>query len=642
MAFNRQSAALAVGLAVIVLCPVSAFAQSQEWASAEALGDVFQGTGAQVKVFGHGGQPKGVVTLPSNSGSVRSLALDASSNLFVATDGGTIYRVSHATGHAITTVLQGLSPDIRSLAFDEADSLYVGYGGLQPMIERYDGPAYALPSVIHRVSCDATPAAGLWFDVTPQTLSTPAKRFAVYTCGTREVRYVDLLATSLYPSMNTPSALLTTLPSLPGNDESARDIRLLAPVASDPLPSDAALDTILGVQGGMVVAYGTNVQWLTRAGTVVSTFDFGSGGNALNAWCCLALSPTGGAIWAGDANNAVLRRFRLATGVPQPQQAVNSGTPVVAALAVNGDPRLAQSTHFVSMTSGAPAVATFLAGTQWAHDISFTAVPDPSSPPPSLPVRLAVTSFETRSGGPFPDLNVDGRFVAGFPGTTAVSASRGRSNFYRAVRQSQQPYSEPHETVVTVEYNLPTSPSGFLSGLYKDGDHTDRGFVQPSGAIDQFDVNMRTEWFQTNEIIRGGTLRCCSDFVVAAQAAPPTTFSTFSSSVQLGASVPIRVDFPFAVTAQFCAELVLTVARPPTTIVGSSLTTLNHNGEGAPYFTPLGFRRCGANLDVTPNSSEVPGEIDFAAGRTYNVCVVKQLAPGQPPVADVCGQMNVK
>jgi hypothetical protein len=545
--------------------------------------------------------------------------------------------VSHAPGHAITVVLQGLSPDIRTLAFDEADRLYVGYGGLQPMIERYD-PPYALPAVIHRVSCDTTPAPGLWFDVTPQTLSAPPKRFAVYTCGTRQVRYVDLLSTSGFPSMNTPSTLLTTLPNLPGSDESARDVRLLAAVASDPLPSDAALDTILGAQGGMVIAYGTNVQWLTRAGALVSTFDFISNGqNALNGWCCLALTPTGGAIWSGDPASATLRRFLLTAGAAQPELAFNSGSGAVAALAVNGEPKLAQSTRFVSMTSEAPAAATFLAGTTWAHTISFKAVPDPSSPPPSLPVRFSVTSFETRSGGPFPDLNVDLRFVSLFPGTTSVSASHGRSNFYRVVRQSQQPYDEPHQTVVSVEYNLPTNPNGFLSGLYRDRDHGERGSI----ALYQMDENPRTEFFQTNEIIRGGTVRCCSDFVVGIQPAPPTTFANFSSSVRLGQSVPIRVEFPFDVTPQFCADLVLTVARPPATIVGSSLTTLNHNGQGNPYFTPLG-QGCGANLDVTPNVSEVEGEIDFAAGRTYNVCVIKRLAPGEPPVSDVCGQMQVK
>ena len=167
-----------------------------------------------------------------------------------------------------------------------------------------------------------------------------------------------------------------------------------------------------------------------------------------------------------------------------------------------------------------------------------------------------------------------------------------------------------------------SQPGPFLTGLYDDIDHSARGFVTDGGVVNKFDKNIRDEWFKTDSTARGST-RTSNDYMIGVQTGSGVTLGSVKTSVTLGASLPVRPSYSFPVTDAFCAGLVLTVARDDVPIiVGSSLTTLNHNGAGIPYFTMSGGTSCAANLDVTPNSSEVLSNGDFAAGRTYNACIV--------------------
>jgi hypothetical protein len=191
-----------------------------------------------------------------------------------------------------------------------------------------------------------------------------------------------------------------------------------------------------------------------------------------------------------------------------------------------------------------------------------------------------------------------------------------------------------------------------LTGIYDDIDHSARGFLADDGVVDQYDKNVRDEWFKTDSTARGST-RTSNDYMVGVQTASRATLGSFRTSVTLGASFPVRATYAFPVDQTFCGGLVLTVARsggPPWVIVGSSLTTLNHLGDGIPFFSPTAANTCAANLNVEPNSSELPlppnaGDPDFFPGRTYNFCVVfkdlETLPANASPPADVCGQFSV-
>jgi len=316
----------------------------------------------------------------------------------------------------------------------------------------------------------------------------------------------------------------------------------------------------------------------------------------------------------------------------------------VTALIVNGEPTLATAMHLLTV-NGPPA--RYLKNTRWEHSIQFEGTV-------SSPVRFAVTSFEGQTAGTFThfaDLDLDGRFSS-FPGARAFETSRGRGNFYRTIRQTSQDVSNVLMRVTISYIHDPFDPTGSqLTGIYDDLNHSARGMRTDSGVVDQFDLNIRDEWFKTDSTARGST-RTSNDYLIGVQTGSAASLGKFKTSVNLGSSYPIRASYSFPVSPTFCNGLVLTVARdggPPFVIVGSSLTTLNHNGEGIPYFTQGATNICQANLDVTPNSSEdplVPGGPDFAKGRTYNYCVVfkdlETLPANTTPPADVCGTFLVK
>jgi hypothetical protein len=451
----------------------------------------------------------------------------------------------------------------------------------------------------------------------------------VYTCGGRQVRYVDLLLASPFPA-NTASNLLTTLPNLPGNDESARDIRLLAPVYPDPLQSVAHLDMIHGVQGGMIVAYGTNLQRLNRYGVPVGSFDVGSGRTALNAWRNVAVDPTDGSFLGTDQNTANLYRFPLPSGATQ---SFNTSMTQTAALAVNGEPRLAQAMRLLDVSALAPVAATtFLAGTPWQHTFGLEAAEDD----PDLPMRVSVTSYEVRSGGPFADLDVSPRFDPVFPNTTAVGYSRGRASYYRVIRQltTADPSTiEPPSIIISIDYLMPVDVEGTtLTGLYTDPyPHSERGFV----ADDKFLTNIRSAWYKTREFITSTPWKQ-NDFIVATQTAPAATF-TPKTEANLGSSLPLRPTYPAVVggvTDAFCAALVLTVGQTDSNrVIGDSSNLLNL-GVGIPFFSPVGADTCGGNLDLTPGI--------FQENETYNVCVIKQVLTEPTVAPDLCASVLIE
>ncbi len=385
---------------------------------------------------------------------------------------------------------------------------------------------------------------------------------------------------------NTPTTLYATLPDVNGggNTEAVRDLKLLAPTANDPLSNDPPtnelqLDTVRGVQGGAAIAFNTNIQWVNRFGVIIRSF-IDDGPASQNSWCCVAVHPTGAAVLGGQTNSSALHRFRLSTGFsPQPELSFDTSSVLVTALAINGQPDLAQRMQLTKI-NGTPA--TFLTGTKWFHSFGVQAASSLSN------VQLAVTSFEARTGGAA-DIDIGGRFV-NFPGTTAVTTSRGRNNFFRVIKQSTQDISTA-PTTMAIEYTHdPFNPNtdSLITGLYDDANHSHRGFRTDSNQVDQTDFNIKVEWFKTDSLVRGKTAGT-NDFIVATQTGSPVTVSG-KKSVELGGVMPIKASYTFMTNATFCAKLALTVVRQdspgPGVIVGSSITTLNDTGLGNPFFTP--------------------------------------------------------
>jgi hypothetical protein len=681
----------------------------QEWASAAALGDVFVGTQTQdaaplplIKIFGHGcpatssppACPKEQITLGTTPASITGFAFRTEGsqyNLYVATTAGTIWKVlgtPTASGARPDPIpfLTELSTNIRALKFDENGILHVSYGGSDPRIEIYDPARTSSPPLVHRVQCDVNPAPGLWFDLTARTLTNPPKQFAVYACGGTQIRSLDALSEPpplTIPPTKTDSTLFATLPNLPGNTETARDLILLAPTTALPAAAQSELDTVRGVQGGLVIAYGTNLQRLDRFGGVLgSGFDFGSGSASTNAWSSVTLSPTGGSVWGAAADTSFLTRFPLGSGFSsQPEVRFNTSSvlPVTAVIA-NGVPNLAAAMQLVTVNR--EVAATYLKGTKWEHSIKFEvfkASPDDDVLDPQYSsVRMAVTSFEGQTAPEtgetayplFTDLSLDGRLTR-FPEARAFKTSRGRGNFYRMIPQSSPAVPVTVDVRVTISYIHEefTPTASVLTGLYDDLNHSDRGFLTAPGLVNAtdpegptgstlglvnlFDKNIRDEWFKTDSTARGST-KTSNDYLIGVQTGTRVTLDSFKTSVKLGSSLPIRATYSFPVTPTFCAGLVLTAARDgsPFVIVGSSLTTLNHLGEGIPFFTPAGTtapNTCRANLDVVSGSNEEPpppNGPDFAAGQRYNLCVVfkdlETLPANTTPPADVCETTLVK
>ena len=56
----------------------------------------------------------------------------------------------------------------------------------------------------------------------------------------------------------------------------------------------------------------------------------------------------------------------------------------------------------------------------------------------------------------------------------------------------------------------------FLTGLFDDVNHQPRGFLSDSGQVDQFDKNIRDEWFKTDSTARGST-RTSNDYMIGVQ-----------------------------------------------------------------------------------------------------------------------------
>ena len=315
----RRSVVFAV---LVCSCMVSAAqlgAQTtpQEWASAAALGDVFVGTQDTdlvplIKVFGHGctspppaactGRLKeqirvGPVTGPIETGTIRGFAFDTTPqvvvdgvvtvtsryDLYVAVDTGKIWRVQGTlvSGSHPVQLVVNTSSDIRQIKFDEDRNLYVSYGGMSPKIERRAPPDYddAEP-VTHLLDCDVTlPAPGVWFDLSARTLpssSSSAKQFAVYACGGTQVRWVDVLSTPPAPPRRPRSGRFRRFPTSRGTTRPPAIWSCSRPIKSneESLHNNSELDNVFGAQGGLVIAYGTNLEWLNRFGAVKRQLRF--------------------------------------------------------------------------------------------------------------------------------------------------------------------------------------------------------------------------------------------------------------------------------------------------------------------------------------------------------------------------------
>jgi hypothetical protein len=608
-----------------------------EWAAAPALGDVLVSTGNQVKVFGHAGNSKADDTITFGTGeNVTASAFDAGLNLFVATQTGQVVKVDRSTTHAITPVVSGLSPAATSIVFDADGNFYLGFPGSLATIKKYDltiNPQTLVqtftPSLTYPVPCDAT--LGLWMDLAPQRPDDddedllPTQRM-YYTCGGRQVRYFDVLAATV------DSILLTSLP----NPGTARDLRLLPPKAGE----DA-------VAGGFLIADDRNVKFLNSLGQLVGTFDTDS----INGWSSVELSPVAGWLWAARADTPIVYRFQLPANLSAPfavtqtqvQILSSNFTAPIASLAVNGGYRSAVSTRLLKLNTTTPTVtATYLDHTKWAHSWELSAADFVGD------VQLAATFYEGgRVSDVAPDFNLTSRLTA-FSTASPIYAYRERAAFVRAVVQTSSVDFTLVSTLVTMNYLLPTFPNGLQQTVLLD-DPDPVSYVGFSNT-DQFETNIRREWFKTEETIRGGT-KGLNDFLVATDANVTTlptviTAPTGTKTYQIDNQVPIRAKVGNGVDR--CADMVLTIARAtpvPSVIVGSSETTLTDSRGIQSVFTfDSRSGNCQANVRLHPGTSELPGETDFAPLRTYNFCInFRSPQPDDPlpttgtPFGDACG-----
>jgi hypothetical protein len=615
-----------------------------DWASPATLGDVLVGSGPSARVFPHGGGASTeTIALPAGT-TITATAFDVGLNLLVATDAGTIIRVSR-TSRATTTVITGLPGVPRSMVLDAAGTLYVGIAGSPATVVTYDfDPATGAysPSAVFGVACDATVTLAL--DLAPRRPGAqfePVDRQRLfYVCGGRQVRYVDVLPASAMPA----STVFATLP----NPGSARDLALL--------PPKAAVDR---EQGGLLVADTRNVKWLDEAGGLVRTFDVPDGPQSANTWSSLAPAPVAGSFWAAQSGVAAAYRFVLTTdgSVAQPAAVASfTSTSPTAALAVNGGYRAAVSTRILTrgpLTVAPPAV--FLPATSWDGSLwqnTWDVCADTAAGCGALAgdVRIAVTFHEARSGRMEPGVAVPAAFdldqrLAAFPSARPLYAYRNRAAFIRAVRLRGADIAGV-PTLITMDYIGRPAAGNAVTILLDDPDPVPHvGFSLTNGTLSTFTANIRREFFQTNETTRGGT-RGLNDFLIATATAQystkiiaPTGVKTYQVSNPL--PIRVRVNAPIDV----CANLVLTVARkvppPGAVVVGSSLTTLT-DSRGI----PLVFRsdtapgNCQTNLLLLPNVSEsYPAETDFKPGETYHFCVnFREGLPSLPlPSGDACG-----
>lgn len=609
-------------------------ASPPEWAAPPALGDVLVSTGNQVKVFGHG---SGTITTtkepPIAIGAiVTASAFDAGLNLFVATQAGTVVEVDRLTHlPKADPIVSGLSPAPTSIVFDQDGNFYLGFPGSPATVSRYDcnfnqqtqACEFVASSSYSPLTCDAS--LGLWMDLAPRRPDLVATQRMYYTCGGRQVRYFDVLAA------NVTSSLLVSLP----NPGTAKDLRLLPPKAGQ----DA-------VAGGFLVADDRNVKFLNSLGQLVGTFDTDS----INGWSSVELSPVAGSLWAARADAPIVYRFQLPANLTVPfaitqTQAVlpsSNFTAPIASLAVNGGYRSAVSTRLLLLNSSTPtAIATYLDHTAWVNSWQLGATVDEN-------VRIAATFYEGGRVADVPaDFNLNTRLTAS---ASPIYAYRGRAAFVRAVQTSNVDLSTVN-TLVTMDYILPTSPDGFGDTVLLD-DPEPVSYVGFTNA-DQFTKNIRREWFQTQETIRGGT-KGLNDFLVASDTTTLRTVITAPTGVktyQIDNQVPVRVKVGTGLDR--CADMVLTIARAksdtlPSVIVGSSETTLTDSRGIQSVFTfDSRSGNCQANVRLHPGVSELfPDETDFQPLRTYNFCInFRSPQPDGPPATgqafgDACGQFK--
>ena len=166
--------------------------------------------------------------------------------------------------------------DIRKSRFDEDRNLYVWIRGSVPKDRKAYAAVFDHP-VVHplRAVRRHLPAPGALVRPVGADVEPPAsaKQFAVYACGGTQIRWLNVLsAPPPQPNppahTNTSTDLFATLPNLPGNTETARDLVLLAPIGGTLVNASTPTGQRVRSSGRIGHCLRNNLQWLDRYGAV--------------------------------------------------------------------------------------------------------------------------------------------------------------------------------------------------------------------------------------------------------------------------------------------------------------------------------------------------------------------------------------
>ena len=162
---------------------------------------------------------------------------------------------------------------------------------------------------------------------------------------------------------------------------------------------------------GAIVADGLTIKRLNSAGSVVATYDFGSGSNNIDTWVAVGLDPkdvdeagADRAFWAGDFATGRVFRFNVSSGAVVDGGITPLSTGVTNALSgmcLNAEPTVGQFTGVINVTPTTPSgTVVFATGTPAVEEhtfgIGYGTLTDPAL---NGPVSVAVNAREVESDG---------------------------------------------------------------------------------------------------------------------------------------------------------------------------------------------------------------------------------------------------
>jgi len=586
---TRRRCWLTTAVMTTALAAVSVTAVS-DWASGPALGDVAVSFDSQILLLDNTApDPVNPVDTLSEVGvtGYGGMVFDAFLNLIAtktdASGSGQLVRFGPLHPHSRLTpnITTQTSPSALAIAAD--GTIYVASrsltSGARAVIRRIPPVGSAQQ---FNIVADTTTCIGIDLDPNQSTLYV--------VTGGRTVRRVLGANTA---SGDTASTTFTTLPD---NNGTACDIRLLAPpdIRETPTPP---LDLVR-----MVVADGKTVKYVRArpAPEIPQVVEFDAGNGNKN-WIGVAVdpvAPTGSHVadvWAVDAGSWHLARFRIGTTPATVLVQDLPGQP--RGVAVNGELRVAQTVGLVTVNTTTRQFVTF-----WPQNTATTFL-WAGLGVGATGATFAIQAFEVthdvatgdapdvNTGLCAPSLNIRCRLFTNFSDATPKIMSRGRSAVVREILRS-----------------TPTTDNFRISVEYRDLTSAGGGSACTPGVVPKTTAMARDPWehkvFTDDAAVAfyGGddgttTIRKTNDTIVVDRTAPAVKYNLRiinpdpGVTIQVKRSLPISVEVtdPFANCASvpgltgFMIFTVTDVTTVPGTPVGDTLgvvgTPLTSNGH---------------------------------------------------------------